>query len=527
MSLIACALITLLSIIRTGPFRSKNLYIAVIDPMSVPFCILAIDGGGLTTLAVLVVITGLLQILVGMRLSSLRRIISPSFTTTIVLLACISVVPVFVRAIDDVSGARFAFAVPACVLIMATTSYLVARLAPSSLRPWAAPAGLAVGTVTAIVYDIYRLDIVREAAWIGLPTVGWNVLGAGIEDSLFNGTFFSLLLSFLILSLVLLVRTNTVSLIAQYASKQQTKSLDLREVQRANSRLGLGSVLSGLGGSMPLSYSPVGTSALLQTGCDYRQLGGLIGSFFLFVAFCPKFQALMIAIPRPLIGVYFIVILLPLLAKIAAIRIHASKGLRSHATMSIPVVVCLLVEFGLVPFPDGAPWDAVSRNGLTTGGIVLLILALTRSLTTNRRSINVELTMESTAKVRDFVTTLSTEHSWSSDTQRSLEAVAEEALLILSQHNESTELGKGRRIRVVATIAGSGVELEFVSASTDAENLEERIALLKEPEAGMLDTVVERDASLRLLRHYAASVSHRQYHDVEIITVAMVIKSDD
>ena len=29
----------------------------------------------------------------------------------------------------------------------------------------------------------------------------------------------------------------------------------------------------------------------------------------------------------------------------------------------------------------------------------------------------------------------------------------------------------------------------------------------------------ERDASLRLLRHYAASVTHRQYHDVEIVTV--------
>ena len=77
--------------------------------------------------------------------------------------------------------------------------------------------------------------------------------------------------------------------------------------------------------------------------------------------------------------------------------------------MSIPVVVGLFVEFELVPFPDGALWDAVSRNGLTTGSIVLLILALTQSLTTNRRSIDVELTMESTAEIRDFVATLSTE----------------------------------------------------------------------------------------------------------------------
>ena len=526
-SIIACALVTLLSITRTGPLRSNSLYIAVIDPMSIPFCILALDGGGLSTLAALVVVAGLFQIFVGMRLSSLRRIITPSFTMTIVVLACISVVPVFFRAIDEVSGARFPLAVPVCVLVTAATSYLVSRLAPVSLQLWAAPMGLVTGTITAIVYDIYRLGIVREAAWIGLPAEGWNILGAGMEESLFNGTFFSLLLSFLILSLVLLVRTNTSSLIAQFAIQPQTRSLDLREVQRANTRVGLGSVLSGLGGSMPLSYSPVGTSAVLQTGCNSRQLGGLVGGFFLFVAFCPKFQALMIAIPRALIGVYFIFILLPLLTKVASIPIRASKDVRSHATMSIPVVAGLLVEFELVPFPDGALWDAVSRNGLTTGSIVLLILVLIQSLTTKRRSVDIELTMESTSEVRDFVTRLSAEHSWSSDTQRSLEAVAEEALLVLSQHNESTDLGEGRRIRVVATIAGSGVELEFVSASTDAPNLEERIALLKEPEAGMLDTAIERDASLRLLRHYAESVSHRQYQDVEIITATVAIESGD
>ena len=70
------------------------------------------------------------------------------------------------------------------------------------------------------------------------------------------------------------------------------------------------------------------------------------------------------------------------------------------------------------------------------------------------------------------------------------------------------------------------MDLEFVSAAGDAENLEDRIALLTnpgpeegEPELADPERVVGREASLRLLRHYAASVTHRQYQDIEVIAV--------
>ncbi len=45
--------------------------------------------------------------------------------------------------------------------------------------------------------------------------------------------------------------------------------------------------------------------------------------------------------------------------------------------------------------------------------------------------------------------------------------------------------------------------------------------LLSESEASDLEAVVERDAALRLLNHYATSVTHRQYQDVEIITAVV------
>ena len=76
-SLVVCSLLTLLMTVGSGRLRTDNLYVTNVDAVSLPFCILALRDGGTGTLAALVVVTGLFQILVGMRLSGLRRLITP------------------------------------------------------------------------------------------------------------------------------------------------------------------------------------------------------------------------------------------------------------------------------------------------------------------------------------------------------------------------------------------------------------------------------------------------------------------
>ena len=49
-----------------------------------------------------------------------------------------------------------------------------------------------------------------------------------------------------------------------------------------------------------------------------------------------------------------------------------------------------------------------------------------------------------------------------------------------------------------------------------ATNLEDQLAVLGEPAAS---GPVEEEVSLRLLRHYASSVRHHQYHDTDVVTV--------
>ncbi len=59
------------------------------------------------------------------------------------------------------------------------------------------------------------------------------------------------------------------------------------------------------------------------------------------------------------------------------------------------------------------------------------------------------------------------------------------------------------------------VDLEFISGGNEA-NLEDRIRQLQQHDT---QEPLEKELSLRLLRSFALSVRHQQYHDTDIITV--------
>ena len=96
-----------------------------------------------------------------------------------------------------------------------------------------------------------------------------------------------------------------------------------------------------------------------------------------------------------------------------------------------------------------------------------------------------------------------------------LDAVSEETLLTLIGQDESREVRDRRRLLLQARKEGGGAVLEFVAAAGD-EIVQDRIGLLADrPD----DVLMEREVSLRLLRHIASSVRHQQFHDTDIVTV--------
>ncbi len=517
-SMVVCGGTTLLLTMRLGRLRSESLYVATVDLVSLPFCILALASGGPATLAALVVVSGLFQIVIGLRLSYLRRVVTPQVRGTVLILAFASLVPVLADAGTSLET-RLDWFVPISVLVTVAIIVVIALWAPRSWRIWAPAAGVGAGLVGAIAVGAYDFDLVADAAWVGLADIGSS---PGID--IHYQTFVTMLPSFLIVSFAILVRSQGVSSNTRLVSWRTPRALDFRELQRANWRTGVGTILSGAAGSLPVTIAGVGPAFINQTRCASRRVGIVAGCFFLVAAFVPKLWAIAVAIPRPILAAYVIVALVPLVVRVVISSVQRLRSVRDAVLIVAPLAVGLSVEFGVLSLPQGAVWEAISQNGLTAGSLVLVIAAVANSLMDRRASIEIELTAASTAELRQFVTAFAHRRGCNTRSVERLEAVAEEALAVISEQSPSALAGLRRWAQVTLGINGSRATLEFVCAPSGGQNLEERIALLAEPEAETVETIIERDAAVRLLRHYASDVGHRQYLEAEILTAVVAVR---
>ena len=153
---------------------------------------------------------------------------------------------------------------------------------------------------------------------------------------------------------------------------------------------------------------------------------------------------------------------------------------------------------------------------MTAGGLTAILLTLFMELTGPRRKrIETELTTDALPEVGAFLREFASRRGWSADATERLCSAGEEALLSLVQSEEGAKAGEARRLLVIARSSRKAAELEFIAAPGE-ENLEDRMVLLSERGGG---APAEHEISLRLLRHYASSVYHQQYHDTDIVTV--------
>ncbi len=91
---------------RVGPLGAGLFIVPYPSPTTIPFCILALQEGGTGTLAALVLVSGVFQIALSLRMSLLRRIITPAVSGAILILLMITLAPVLFRNLDSVPEGR-------------------------------------------------------------------------------------------------------------------------------------------------------------------------------------------------------------------------------------------------------------------------------------------------------------------------------------------------------------------------------------------------------------------------------------
>ena len=503
---------TALQAARIGRIGGGHVLVMGSSSAFIGVCITAVAEGGPAMLATLVVISALFQLLLSQRLALFRRILTPAVAGTVIMLIPVTVMPFVFGLLEDVPEGSPALAAPLSALVTAVVICGISLKAAGAMRLWAPVIGVVAGSLVGGFFGLYDLDRVAAAPWIGLPQAAWP--GFDLD---FGPAFRALVPAFLLVAMIGTIRTISSSVAVQRASWRRRRALDFRAVQGAVNVEGIGNLVCGAAGTVPNTSYSVAASLTELTGVAARAMGVAAGIVFVALAFLPKALAAVLAIPGPVVTAYLTVLIAMLF--LIGVKIVVQDGLdyRKGLVVGFAFWVGVGFQFDLI-FPERVSEFAggLFANGMTSGGLVAILMTLFMELAKPRRSrMEAELGVPSLPDIKEFTDAFASREGLTAAMADRLAAAAEETLLAVMQDDERERERGGRRLRLVAYREDGAAVLEFVVAPGE-ENLEDRIALI----GGEADEAPEeRDVSIRLLRHLASSVRHQQYHDIDIVTV--------
>ena len=508
-----CGVTTVVQAVRVGRIGAGYVLLMGTSGAFIAVCIGAMAQGGPALLATLVVISSFFQFALAARLSLVRRIFTPSVAGTVIMLIAVTVMPIIFDMLDKAPEGAPPLAGPVSAGVTMAVIVAIALAATGVWRLWAPVIGVVVGSAVGAAFGIYDLERVASAAWVGFPEGGWP--GFDLE---FGPAFWTLLPAFVLVTLVGAIETVGDSIAIQHVSWRERRAVDYRAVEGAVAADGLGNLLSGIFGTVPNTTYSTSISVTELTGVAARRVGIAVGVIFLILALLPKALAIVLAVPGPVVAAYATVLLAMLF--VVGMRIVVQDGLDYRKGLVVGVSFWIGVGFqnGVIfPgfFADFA--GGLLQNGMTAGGAAAIFLALCLEAAKPRRSrMETAFDASAIAPVSAFLRAFASRNGWADGMEQRLDAIGEETLLTLIEQNDDRQIAGPRRLRVSASREEGGAVLEFVVATGEESNLEDRIALLGEHTAG---TPVEHEISLRLLRHLASSVRHQQYHDTDVVTV--------
>ena len=482
----------------------------------IAICITAIAEGGPAMLATLVILSSFFQFALSARLSLFRRVLTPAVAGTVIMLVPVTVMPIIFGLLTSVPEGTPTSAAALSAGATLLTIGGIALKATGILRLWAPVIGVAIGSVVAGFFGLYEVGRIAEASWLGFPEAGWP----GYDFS-FGPVFWTLVPAFVFVTLVGAVETVGDSVAIQRVAWRRPRAVDFRAVQGTVAADGVGNLLSGLLGTVPNTTYSTSVSVAELTGVGARRVGVALGVVFLGLAFLPKALAIILAIPGPVAGAYIGVLLSLLFVVGMKVAIQDGIDYRTGLIVGISFWIGVGLQNGWI-YPEYVSEFAggLLSNGITAGGLVAIFMTLFMELTKPRRhQIEVSLDVSVLPKIEEFLQKFASSHDWKSAMTDRLYAVTEETLLTLREQEDGAAGADGRRLLLTARREDDEAVLEFVAA-TGEKNLQDRIALLGKQS---ISSSVEREVSLRLLRHLASSVYHQQYHDTDIVTVRVEV----
>ena len=512
-SLVISGCLTALQASRFWRFGAGYVLIMGTTPNFVAISVLALAAGGPSLLASLVVVGSLSYLALAVWLPLLRRIITPVVSATVLMLIAVAVLPIALDRVQEVPQGSPAAAGPTVAVITLAVVVGLALRTSGAWRLWSPLVGIGAGCVVALLFGIYDVQRVIDAPWVGI-FLGYT---PGF-DLTFGPSFWALLPVFVVVVLVGGIKNIGDNVAIQQASRKGQQVTDYRRVQSSLNTNWLGILASGIAGTPPTTvYSSTSVSLVNLTGVASRRVGYVIGGCLIALALFPKLPAVLLTIPTPVMGAYLLLAIGLLFME--GVRTLVQAGLDYHKVIVVGISFTLGAGIDQQTiFADllGGAWGGLLDNGMLVGALAAILMTLFLDLTNPRRSRRIQVNLELAAlpEIHKFAGDQAARLGWNETSTERLLAASEEALASLVGETDLQQPDKSPRLVVVARPETGMVELEFM-AVFDETNLEDRLANLDEEAEGR----EEGEISLRLLRHYAASVRHQKYYGLDIVTV--------
>lgn len=504
--------VTTLQAGRLGRFGAAHVLMTGSSPPFIAAFVLAVAEGGAAMTASLVVVASLIQFAVAGWLPLLRRIITPVVSGTAVMLLAVTVMPIAVDRVGEVPAGTPSGVGPCVAAVTLAAAATLGMRATGLWRFWAPVTGIASGCAAAAFYGLYDVQQVLAAPWADLPDPSsWPGL-----DLRPKAAFWGLLPVFIVVSLVVAVKTSSDGVVIQQVSRVRPRATDFRLVQGGLNANALGTLLSGLAGTLPtITYSALAVSLINLTSVAARRVGYAMGAILVLLAFLPKLTAIVLSIPSPVMGAFLLMVMG--LVFVEGMRTVVRDGLDSQKALVVAVALSVGVGFNnqeVLTAWLGRTWGASFDNGMTVGILAAVLLTGFLEVTSPRRQrLVVTLSTADLPRIDALLRRTAACSGWNEAASERLRAVGEETLSSLLAGGASHDGDHTPRLIILAR-PGRTVELEFL-AVFDEENLEDRLAYLGDQE----EVSDDRELSFRLLRHYASAVRHRKYHGLDVVTV--------
>ena len=515
--LVVCGIGSILQTFRFWRFGSGYSLSVSSSSAFIPICISALLAGGPALLSTLIVVSSLIQFVFISRLSWLRRVISPLVAGTVLMLLASTIITVVLSRLSDVPEGTPSVAAP---ILAGTTLFILMMLrlfAAPKWQQWAPIVGIFIGCVIAVPFGAYDWQLVTEASWIGFPSYPRT----GFDLS-FGATFWGILPGFVIVIMATTINSISETVAIQQVAWRRPRATDFRVVQGAHHLLLLTNLLAAALGTLPNLIGAANSARVTLTGVAARRMGIYGGLILITVSVSPKLLALVVATPRPVMVAYLMFLLSLLFVQ--GMRTVFKDGIDGRKAAVIGVSLWLGIGFqnqAILPDLLTGTLGTLLSNGMTTGSVCVILLTLLMEFTSKRRRrLNVAMNISSLPTIDSFLQGFAASAGWNEASINRLRSAGEETLSSLLSQDEGSDEDAKKRLIVAARRADASIEMEFV-VTTEGENLEDKLAYLNEqPEIQS-----EGEISFRLLRHYASSVKHNKYHDIDIITVQVAPSS--